>query len=101
MKPKYLSNERIDEALKRIYAEHPDSRTHPGVTAFARRIGWPKWAMLKRARQLGLARTKELPWSEAELQIVERFAYLTDERIRLKLKGGGICANLVRHPLEN
>jgi hypothetical protein len=89
MKRKYLANERIDEALRRIYAEHPDSRTHLGVTDFARRIGWPKWAMLKRGRQLGLARTKEKPWSDEELLIVERFAYLTDERIRLKLKAAG------------
>jgi hypothetical protein len=89
MTRKYFSNERIDEALRRIYAEHPGSKTHPGVTAFAQRIGWPKWALLKQARILGLARTKEKPWSDAELMIVERFAYLSDERIRLKLKTSG------------
>src|SRR5271157_1811045 len=44
------------------------------------------WALKKRARELGLARTKELPWSEAELAILSRYAWMSDERIRLKLK---------------
>jgi hypothetical protein len=36
-----------------------------------------------------LARAKELPWSEQELEILERYAWMSDERIRLKLKAGG------------
>ena len=36
-----------------------------------------------------LARTKELPWSEAELAILARYAWMSDERIRLKLKAAG------------
>ena len=46
----------------------------------------PHWALKKRARELGLARTKELPWSEAELAILSRYAWMSDERIRLRLK---------------
>jgi hypothetical protein len=49
----------------------------------------PHWALTKRARELGLARTKELPWSEAELGILARYAWMSDERIRLKLKAAG------------
>ena len=41
------------------------------------------------AREPGLARTKELPWSEPELEILERYACMSDERIRLKLKAAG------------
>jgi hypothetical protein len=43
----------------------------------------------KRARELGLSRTKELPWNEAELAILSRYAWMSDERIRLKLKAAG------------
>jgi len=32
---------------------------------------------------------KELPWSDAELRILERWAWMSDERIRLKLKAAG------------
>ena len=49
----------------------------------------PHWALKKRARDLGLARTKELPWSERELEILARYAWMSDERIRLKLKAAG------------
>jgi hypothetical protein len=49
----------------------------------------PHWALKKRARELGLARTKELPWNEAELAILSRYAWMSDERIRLKLKAAG------------
>ncbi|HEX8895193.1 MAG TPA: hypothetical protein VF783_17825 [Terriglobales bacterium] len=46
----------------------------------------PHWALKRRARALGLARTKELPWSEAELGILARYAWMSDERTHLKLK---------------
>jgi hypothetical protein len=49
----------------------------------------PHWALKKRARELGLARTKEQPWSEPELEILARYAWMSDERIRLKLKAAG------------
>ena len=49
----------------------------------------PHWVLKKRARELGLARTKEQPWSEPELAILARYAWMSDERIRLKLKAAG------------
>jgi hypothetical protein len=55
----------------------------------AKKVGIPHWALKKRARDLGLARTKEQPWSEPELTILERYARMSDERIRLKLKAAG------------
>jgi hypothetical protein len=53
------------------------------------RVGIPHWAVKKRARELGLARTKERPWSERELEILARYTWMSDERIRLKLKAAG------------
>lgn len=38
---------------------------------------------------LGLARVKEKPWIEDELAIVERFAWMSDDRLVLRLKRAG------------
>jgi hypothetical protein len=55
----------------------------------AKKVGMPHWALKKRARELGLARTKEQRWDERELEILARHAWMSDERIRLKLKSAG------------
>jgi hypothetical protein len=60
-----------------------------GIHQLACQIGISHWAIKKRARELGLARTKETPWSEPELAILARHAWMNDERIRLKLKTAG------------
>jgi hypothetical protein len=61
----------------------------PRIRVLAERVGAPSWAIKKRARELGLTRTKEKPWSDAELQILTRYAWISDDRIRLKLKQAG------------
>jgi hypothetical protein len=72
-----------------IYLEHPNAKARPGIRVLAKKAGIPHWALKKRARELGLARTKEKPWSEPELTILARYAWMSDERIRLKLKSFG------------
>ena len=74
---------------ERVYLSHRDAKTRSGIRLLAKKVGMPHWALKKRARELGLARTKELPWSEAELGILARYAWMSDERIRLKLKAAG------------
>ena len=86
---KYIFMARIDQRIREIYLNHPDAKTRPGIRQLAEQIGIPHWAVKKRARELGLARTKEKPWSEPELVILARYAWMSDERIRLKLKAGG------------
>jgi hypothetical protein len=83
---KYVFTDQIDQLIRESYLNHQDSKTRPGIPLLAKRVGIPHWALKKRARELGLARTKELPWSEAELGILARYAWMSDERIRLKLK---------------
>jgi len=63
----------------------PDVETY----AAAEPLAIPHWALKKHARELGLARTKEKPWSEPELAILARYAWMSDERIRLKLIAAG------------
>jgi hypothetical protein len=86
---KYLFTDQIDRLIREIYLGHPDAKTRPGIRMLAKKMDVPHWALRKRARELGLARTKELPWSEPELQILSRYACMSDERIRLKLKAAG------------
>ena len=79
----------IDQRIREIYFSHPNAKARPGIRHLAEQVGIPHWALKKRARELGLARTKEKPWSEPELAILARYAWMSDERIRLKLKAAG------------
>jgi hypothetical protein len=82
-------NDQVDQLIREVYLNHRDAKSRLGIRPLARRVGMPHWALKKRARELGLARTKELPWSEPELEILSRYAWMSDERIRLKLKAAG------------
>ena len=86
---KYIFTDQIDQLIREIYLGHPGAKTRPGIHMLAKKVGIPNWALKKRACDLGLVRTKEQPWSEPELTILERYAWMSDERIRLKLKAAG------------
>src|SRR5271165_1148116 len=86
---KYVFTDQIDQLIREIYLNHRDAKSRPGIPLLAKKVGMPHWALKKRARELGLARTKELSWSERELEILARYAWMSDERIRLKLKAAG------------
>jgi hypothetical protein len=92
---KWVSTPRIDDSIRKIYQTHPQARTKPGVTELAERLGWPKWAVCRRARMLGVARIKEQPWSEDELAILERCAWMSDDRLSVKLKEAGFTRSKV------
>src|SRR5436190_1385098 len=86
---KYVFTAQIDQRLREIYFSHPHAKARPGIRHLAEQVAIPHWALKKRARELGLARTKEKPWSEPELAILARYAWMSDERILLKLKAAG------------
>jgi hypothetical protein len=86
---KYRFTAEIDRRIREIYLGHPNTKMRPGVRKLAEQIEIPHWAVKKRARELGLARTKERPWSEPELAVLARYAWMSDQRIRLKLKSTG------------
>jgi len=86
---KYVFIDQIDQLIREIYLNHRDAKTGFGTRPLAKKVGIPHWALKKRARELGLARTKELPWSESQLAILSRYAWMSDERIRLKPKAVG------------
>jgi hypothetical protein len=86
---KYVFTDQVDQLIRAVYLNRRDGKTRFGIRPLAKKVGMPHWALKKRARELGVTRTKELPWSEAELGILSRFAWMSDERIRLKLKAAG------------
>ena len=86
---KYTFTDQIDQFIREAYLSRPDNKTRPGIRLLAKKVGIPHWAVKKRARELGLARTKEFPWSEPELEILIRYVWMSDERLRLKLKAAG------------
>lgn len=86
---KYIFTDQVDQLIREVYLSRRDAKTLPSIRVLAKKVGIPHWALKKRARELGLARTKERPWSEPELAILSRYAWTSDERIRLKLKAAG------------
>src|SRR5437867_2574795 len=86
---KYVFTTQIDGRIREIYLHHPNAKSRPSIRKLADQVGIPHWALKKRARELGLARTKEKPWCEAELAILARCAWMSDEHIRLRLKASG------------
>ena len=92
---KYVFTDQIDQLIRAVYLNHRDGKTRIGIPPLAKNVGIPHWALKKRARELGLARTKELPWSEAELAILSRYPWMSDERICLKLKAAGYSRTVI------
>ena len=86
---KYIFTDHTDQLVRDFYLSPRDGKGISSIHLLAKRLGMPHWALKKRARELGLARTKELPWSEPELAILSRYAWMSDERIRLKLRAAG------------
>ncbi len=63
---KYFFDEESDRMVKECY----DSRTET-IDRLSRTLGFPRYAVKRRAQALGLARTKETPWSEREVAYLE------------------------------
>jgi hypothetical protein len=87
----YVSNDLIDAQIRRTYIEKKDKRKSdiPTTRQLGKRFNWPVYAVRVRARELGLARTKDKQWSDAEIAILERFAWMSPARIQIKLKAKG------------
>lgn len=74
--------------IKYVY----QTATGPGaVRGLAQHLGLPRWKVTRYAVKQGwLPRTKKEPdWTEAEIDILERNAYLSPERIARKLQAAG------------
>ena len=87
---KYVFTPTIDAKLHEIY-KHPDRRSHLTVKQYAAQLGWPKHALIQRARKLELSRKygPERIWSEQEISVVEGNSWKSPERIAAILRRAG------------
>lgn len=84
----WVGTPEIDGRIRDLYGS---GRVQHNRAALARSLGWPPWAITRRAVSLGLAtpRKKEPPWSEAELALLERYGHLHPRVIAKKLRAHG------------
>lgn len=85
----YVPNAQIDAEIGEAYRKFREYNNRKAITLAARRIGWPRHAVLKRAQKLGLARTKEATWSDREVSLLEQYGYLSAEKLAEKLRAHG------------
>jgi hypothetical protein len=86
---KYEFTTVMDDLVRGAYRQLRLCRDRKALGNCGRRLGLPRWAVLRRGRELGLAQAKESPWCEAEVRVLERFGHLTDAVIQRKLKTAG------------
>ncbi|MBS1807596.1 MAG: hypothetical protein JST84_05330 [Acidobacteria bacterium] len=89
--PKYIPTPFIDGMLRKLYdlRRTKGCRKVSGLKTLSAKVGWPKYALIQRARTLGLAYVKEKPWSENELTILHANAHFTPAVIARKLRNAG------------
>jgi hypothetical protein len=86
---KYAATPEIDAAIREAYERYQKYGNRTAITTTARKIGWPKWKVNRRAIALGIARAKEAPWSRDELDVLERYGWMCDEKLSERLKAAG------------
>ena len=79
----------MDDLVRAAYQQLRACSDRNAIRNCGRRLGLPRWVVLRRGRELGLARTKEKPWSEMEVRLLERWGHLTDAVIQRKLAAAG------------
>jgi len=87
-KTSYCPTEEIDRLIATAYhAYRTGDRSALG--RLSRQLRWPRYAVCKRGAELGLARTKELPWTLAEEGVLLKFGHLSWTGIQAKLSESG------------
>lgn len=70
---KYIHTPKTDALITDAYRKLREYGNRRAVPALQLKLGWPKHAISQRAKAMGLARTKEKPWTDAEEQLLERW----------------------------
>lgn len=78
---KYELTPEIEARLREIYSYRFGAKERPkdlpGPKEYARQLGFPEFVTTKWAQELGLSFTKEPPWSEEELELLDEQGYKT------------------------
>ena len=89
MRQKYHFSAAADAQVEGAYDAFTRTHSHSAIQACADALGMPHWRIKRRARELGLARTKEKDWSSAELAILIENRFYSPTGIRRRLKQAG------------
>jgi hypothetical protein len=85
---KYFFTSEQDERIRQVYIERL-KRKFSAKATLASEFAMPVHAISKRAVELGVARVKERPWSQTELELLGRHAWKTNLIIARILKSAG------------
>lgn len=91
-KPKlYNFTPAMDEAIRRAYQERAEKRSSPipGLTQLAEKWNIPTHKIKKRAIDIGVARSKDRPWSDRELKMLHQLAWLKPGAISMRFYRAG------------
>ncbi len=85
---KFVFTPAMDERIKSVYRTQVEKGA---IKKLAEEIGIPRYRVSRRAREIHAyePRIKESDWSEKEIALLEKAAYMTPERIRIKLRKAG------------
>ena len=81
----------FDESSDRLIRERYDSSTAT-IELLSQKLGFPRWTIKRRAQTLGLARTKEKPWSETEAAYLEANLHRLSLAVMAKRLGRSVTA---------
>ena len=84
----------IDDLIRLAYRQYRVYGNRQAIGHCARKVEIPSWKIRRRALDLGLTRTKEPLWSDAEVAELERWGHLTDAVIQRKLKAAALVERL-------
>ena len=87
---KYVPTPVTDEVIRQAYQRFWEFHSWWAIKTCAKRIGWPHWAVKKRAQKLGLSRASENePWTSNEERILHSNAHHSDRYVAVALRDAG------------
>lgn len=93
-KVKYPRTLEHEEMMQLIYRYKNDGKNRPtnvpaGAKEYAKSLGYPDWVGSKWASDLGLSHVKELPWSDKEIELLDKYGYFSVHHLELLFKKHG------------
>ena len=86
---KWRPDAQIDAVIRHAYTLAVQGNDRQAIKRASQTLGWPRYAVIQRAAELGLARIKELDWSLEEIAILRANTQYGHLVIRRRLAEAG------------
>ena len=86
---KFGGNPAIEARISQAYDAFTRCHSRTAIGECALDLGVPKWYVHRRARELGLSRTKETYWSEQELELLKQNRFYSPAEIQRRMRVAG------------